>query len=95
MSAILDKLADQHEERLINVLYTLENDIINSVRKTTVAGTTLTTKLAIELQPQLRSSIENIFLNEADLIINEDYDKIAKEVLDTFGKCLYPQNLKI
>ena len=33
MSAILDKLADQHEERLINVLYTLENDIINSVRK--------------------------------------------------------------
>ncbi|BAQ90862.1 Phage minor capsid protein 2 [uncultured Mediterranean phage uvMED] len=94
MSAILDKLADQHEERLINVLYTLENDIINSVRKTTVAGTTLTTKLAIELQPQLRSSIENIFLNEADLIINEDYDKIAKEVLDTFGKMPIPAKFK-
>ena len=94
MSRILDKLADQHEERLINVLYTLENDIIDSVRKTTVAGTTLTTKLAIELQPQLRSIIENVFLEEADLIINEDYNKIAKEVLDTFGKMPIPAKFK-
>ena len=94
MSRILDKLADQHEERLINVLYTLENDIIDSVRKTTVAGTTLTTKLAIELQPQLRSIIENVFLEEADLIINEDYNKIAKEVLDTFGKMPIPTKFK-
>ena len=94
MSKILDKLADQHEERLINVLYTLENDIVDSVRKTTVAGTTLTTKLAIELQPQLRSIIENVFLEEADLIINEDYNKIAKEVLDTFGKMPIPAKFK-
>ena len=94
MSRILDKLADQHEQRLINVLYTLENDIIDSVRKTTVAGTTLTTKLAIELQPQLRSIIENVFLEEADLIINEDYNKIAKEVLDTFGKMPIPTKFK-
>ena len=28
MSKILDKLADQHEQRIINVLYTLERDII-------------------------------------------------------------------
>ena len=94
MSKILDKLADQHEQRLINVLYTLENDIIDSVRKTTVAGTTLTTKLAIELQPQLRSIIENVFLEEADLIVNEDYNKIAKEVLDTFGKMPIPAKFK-
>ena len=94
MSRILDKLADQHEQRLINVLYTLENDIIDSVRKTTVAGTTLTTKLAIELQPQLRSIIENVFLEEADLIVNEDYNKIAKEVLDTFGKMPIPAKFK-
>ena len=94
MSRILDKLADQHEQRLINVLYTLENDIIDSVRKTTVAGTTLTTKLAIELQPELRSIIESTFLEEADLIINEDYNKIAKEVLDTFGKMPIPARFK-
>ena len=35
MSKILDKLADQHEQRLINVLYTLENDIIKEVTKAT------------------------------------------------------------
>ena len=94
MSRILDKLADTHEERLINVLYTLEDDVLNSVRRTTVGGTTLTTKLAIELQPQLRNIIENTFLNEADLIINEDYNKIAKEVLDTFGKMPIPANFR-
>ena len=94
MSKILDKLADQHEQRLINVLYTLENDIIDSVRKTTVAGTTLTTKLAIELQPQLRSIIENVFLEEADLLINSEYNLIAKEVLDTFGKMPIPAKFR-
>ena len=94
MSKILDKLADQHEQRLINVLYTLENDIIDSVRKTTVAGTTLTTKLAIELQPQLRWIIENVFLEEADLLINSEYNLIAKEVLDTFGKMPIPAKFR-
>ena len=94
MSKILDKLADQHEQRLINVLYTLENDIIDSVWKTTVAGTTLTTKLAIELQPQLRSIIENVFLEEADLLINSEYNLIAKEVLDTFGKMPIPAKFR-
>ena len=94
MSKILDKLADQHEERLINVLYKLEDDIIDAVRKSTVAGTTVTTKLAIELQPQLRSIIENVFLEEADLIINEEYNLIAKEVLDTFGKMPIPAKFR-
>ena len=28
MSRILEKLADQHEERIINVLYRLEDDVI-------------------------------------------------------------------
>ncbi len=94
MSRILDKLADQHEERLVNVLYTLEDDILNSVKKTGVANTTLTTKLAIELQPSLRQAMENTFLNEADLLINEDYNKIAKEVLDTFGKMPIPAKFR-
>ena len=79
MSRILDKLADQHEERLLNVLYTLEDDVINSVRRST-GGELISTRLAIQLQPQLRQAMENIFLNEADLLINEDYNKIAKEV---------------
>ena len=93
MSRILDKLADQHEERLVNVLYTLEDDVINSVRKST-GGELISTRLAIQLQPQLRQAMENTFLNEADLLINEDYNKIAKEVLDTFGKMPIPANFR-
>ena len=93
MSRILDKLADQHEERLLNVLYTLEDDVINSVRRST-GGELISTRLAIQLQPQLRQAMENIFLNEADLLINEDYNKIAKEVLDTFGKMPIPANFR-
>jgi hypothetical protein len=84
MSRILEKLADQHEERIINVLYTLENDIINEVTRAT-KGQLVSQRLAIQLQPRLRTIIQNTFLNEADLIINEEYNKIAKEVLDTFG----------
>ena len=95
MSKILDKLADQHEERLINTLYRLEDDVIRAVRQAT-GGSLDTTdiRLAIELQPELRQTIENVFLEEADLLINEDYNKIAKEVLDTFGKMPIPANFK-
>ena len=35
MSKILEKLADQHEERIINVLYRLEDDVIKEIRKAT------------------------------------------------------------
>ena len=73
MSRILEKLADQHEERIINVLYTLENDIINEVTRAT-KGQLVSQRLAIQLQPRLRTIIQNTFLNEADLIINEEYN---------------------
>ena len=79
MSKILDKLADQHEERIINVLYKLEEDVITAVRKTT-GGKLVSTRLAIQLQPELRSIIESTFLEEADLLINSEYNLIAKEV---------------
>ena len=81
MSRILEKLADQHEERIINVLYQLENDIINEVTRAT-KGQLVSQRLAIQLQPRLRTIIQNTFLNEADLIINEEYNKVAKEVVD-------------
>ena len=71
MSRILEKLADQHEERIINVLYTLENDVINEVTRAT-KGQLVSQRLAIQLQPRLRSIIESTFLNEADLLINDD-----------------------
>ena len=95
MSKILDKLADQHEERLINTLYRLEDDVIRAVRQATGGSLDKTDiRLAIALQPQLRATIENVFLNEADLLINDDYNKIAKEVLDEFGKMPIPARFK-
>ena len=95
MSKILDKLADQHEERLINTLYRLEDDVIRAVRQATGGSLDKTDiRLAIALQPQLRATIENIFLNEADLLINDDYNKIAKDVLDEFGKMPIPARFK-
>tara|TARA_R100000353_G_scaffold8757_1_gene10231 strand:+ start:1058 stop:1960 length:903 start_codon:yes stop_codon:yes gene_type:complete len=93
MSRILEKLADQHEERMINVLYKLEDDVIKEVTKAT-KGELVSQRLAIQLQPRLRQIVEENFLGEADLIINEEYNKIAKEVLDTFGKMPIPNNFK-
>ena len=72
MSRILEKLADQHEERIINVLYRLEDDVIKEVRKAT-KGELVSQRLAIQLRPRLRQVIEATFLNEADLI-----DKLKK-----------------
>ena len=93
MSRILEKLADQHEERIINVLYKLEEDVIKEVSRAT-KGQLVSQRLAIQLQPRIRNIIESTFLNEADLIINEEYNKIAKEVLDTFGEMPIPNKFK-
>ena len=93
MSKILEKLADQHEQRIINVLYTLERDIIKEITRAT-KGELVSQRLAIQLQPKLRAVIQSTFLEEADLIINEEYNKIAKEVLDTFGKMPIPNKFK-
>ena len=93
MSRILEKLADQHEERIINVLYKLEEDVVKEVTRAT-KGQLVSQRLAIQLQPQIRNLIAENFLNEADIIINEEYNKIAKEVLDTFGEMPIPKKFK-
>ena len=97
MSRILEKLADQHEERIINVLYTLENDIINEVTRAT-KGQLVSQRLAIQLQPRLRTIIQNTFLNEADLIINVLYkleEDVVKEVTRVTKGQLVSQRLAI
>ena len=93
MSRILEKLADQHEERMINVLYRLENDVVREVTRAT-KGQLVSQRIALQLQPQIKKAIEKSFLNEADLIINDEYNKIAKEVLDNFGKLNIPKKFK-
>tara|TARA_B110000285_G_scaffold128369_1_gene144628 strand:+ start:110 stop:1966 length:1857 start_codon:yes stop_codon:yes gene_type:complete len=71
---ILSKLADQHEQRIVNVLYDLEDDIINSLQAAS-GGQKLTTQLAIQLRPNLKRLIEENYLKEGDLLIR-DYDKV-------------------
>jgi hypothetical protein len=93
MSRILDKLADQHEQRIIDVLYRLEEDVIKEVTRAT-GGKLVSQRLAIQLQPTIRNLVETTFLDEADTIINEEYNKIAKEVLDTFGEMTIPKKFK-
>ena len=93
MSKILDKLADQHEQRIIDVLYRLEEDVIREVTRAT-GGKLVSQRLAIQLQPAIRNLVETTFLDEADNIINEEYNKIAKEVLDTFGEMPIPKKFK-
>ena len=93
MSRILDKLADQHEQRIIHVLYRLEEDVIREVTRAT-KGKLVSQRLAIQLQPAIRNLVETTFLDEADTIINEEYNKIAKEVLDTFGEMPIPKKFK-
>ena len=93
MSKILDKLADQHEQRIIDVLIRLEEDVVREVTRAT-GGKLVSQRLAIQLQPAIRNLVETRFLDEADTIINEEYNKIAKEVLDTFGKMPIPKKFK-
>ena len=94
MSKILDQLSDQHEQRIIETLYRLEDDIIKEITRATGGSLDIETRIAIQLQPKLRASIEENFLNEADLIINEDYNKAAKDVLDKFGEMPIPAKFK-
>lgn len=75
---ILSRLADTHEERIINTLKNLEDEIISDLTRITEGGVKLNTQLAIELRPNLKSLIEKNFLKEADSIVSE-YDEIVKE----------------
>ena len=59
MSRILEKLADQHEERIINVLYKLEEDVVKEVTRAT-KGQLVSQRLAIQLQPRIRNLIQII-----------------------------------
>jgi hypothetical protein len=93
MSRILEKLADQHEERLLNVLYNLENDVVKEVTRAS-KGQLVSQRLAIQLQPKIRQAIQDNFLKEADILINDEYNKIAKEVLDNFGELKIPKKFK-
>ena len=68
---ILSRLADTHEERIINTLKNLEDEIIADLTRLTDGGVKLNTQLAIQLRPNLKTLIEQNFLKEADGIVSE------------------------
>ena len=60
MSKILEKLADQHEERIINVLYKLEEDVVKEVTRAT-KGQLVSQRLAIQLRPAIKKLLMKVF----------------------------------
>ena len=77
---ILSKLAASHEQRISKVLFDLEEDIIAQLQRAT-DGVPLTTELAIQLRPNLKTLIEQNYLKEGSRIISE-YDEVVKGYMD-------------
>ena len=86
---ILSKLAASHEQRISKVLFDLEEDIIAQLQRAT-DGVPLTTELAIQLRPNLKTLIEQNYLKEGTKIISE-YDEVVKSFMD-FTRTI-PDNL--
>jgi hypothetical protein len=86
---ILSKLAASHEQRISKVLFDLEEDIIAQLQRAT-DGVPLTTQLAIQLRPNLKTLIEQNYLKEGSKIISE-YDEVVKSFMD-FTRTI-PDNL--
>jgi len=89
----INRLIDTHEERIIGVLKKLEDDIIAELTKSTQGGVNLTTQLAIQLRPNLKTLIEQNYLKEADALVSE-YDQIIKEYQDLIRPLPIPTRFK-
>lgn len=74
----ITRLTDQHEERIISTLKNLEDKIVVQLQKSLGGELTLSTQLAIQLRPALKTLIEETYLKEASLLVSE-YDEIVKE----------------
>ena len=80
MSKILEKLADQHEERIINVLYKLEEDVVKEVTRAT-KGQLVSQRLAIQLRPAIKKLIDESGLKVISAILLQEAADKVKEVL--------------
>ena len=89
----ITRLTDQHEERIIGTLKNLEDKIIAQLQKSLGGAPTLTTQLAIELRPALKTLIEENYLKEATLLISE-YDEIVKQYQSLIKPLPIPDNFK-
>ena len=89
----ITRLTDQHEERIIATLKNLEDKIIAQLQKSLGGAPTLTTQLAIELRPALKTLIEQTYLKEATLLVSE-YDEIVKQYQALIKPLPLPANFK-
>jgi len=87
-------LEEKQQELLMKSLQRLEADVVAQVSKLpNVDGVLFNTRLAIELRPKLKQAIEELYLTPVQTFIN-DYDKIAGNIIATYGKLPVPKEFK-
>ena len=90
----ITSLEDKQQELLIKALQQLENKVVETALKLpTRNGILFDTRLAIEIRPQLQKAIEDLYLTKVQTFIN-DYDKIAANIVATYGKLPIPAEFK-
>lgn len=90
----ITSLEDKQQELLIKTLQQLENKVVETALKLPNRnGVLFDTRLAIELRPQLQKAIEDLYLTKVQTFIN-DYDKIAANIVATYGKLPIPSEFK-
>ena len=90
----ITSLEDKQQELLIKALQQLENKVVETALKLPNRnGVLFDTRLAIELRPKLQKAIEDLYLTKVQTFIN-DYDKIAANIVATYGKLPIPPEFK-
>jgi hypothetical protein len=90
----ITSLEDKQQELLIKALQQLENRVVETAfNLPNRNGILFDTRLAIEIRPKLQQAIEELYLTKVQTFIN-DYDKIAANIVATYGKLPIPAEFK-
>lgn len=90
----ITSLEDKQQELLIKTLQQLEKRVVDrALTLPTRDGQLFDTRLAIELRPQLQRAIEELYLVPVQTFI-KDYDKVAANIIATYGKLPVPAEFK-
>ncbi len=90
----ITSLEDKQQELLIKALQQLENKVVETaLNLPNRNGILFDTRLAIEIRPKLQQAIEELYLTKVQTFIN-DYDKIAANIVATYGKLPIPTEFK-
>ena len=90
----ITSLENKQQELLIKSLQQLENRVVETAFNIPNRnGILFDTRLAIEIRPKLQQAIEELYLTKVQTFIN-DYDKIAANIVATYGKLPIPAEFK-